>query len=567
MVADGEKPGQNARFKRKGKTRRERLLQARRRGFTISFNSEALNMSFSPSNAVRDVRDDALPDSMNALAASIEVGRPGSFAALGNEFLTRLPATPVPDPYFMAISREMAASLGFDASLAAGPEQAAFAAYFAGNPTRDWPAAALPYAAVYSGHQFGVWAGQLGDGRALTLGEAEHGGARFEVQLKGAGRTPYSRMGDGRAVLRSSIREFLCSEAMHHLGIPTTRALTLIGSDLPVRRETIETAAIVTRVAPTFVRFGHFEHFYSNDRVGELKALADHVIDRFYPQCKDADDPYLALLDEAIRTTADLLVEWQGVGFCHGVMNTDNMSILGLTIDYGPFGFMDAFNAHHICNHSDTQGRYSYSRQPQVAYWNLFCLAQALVPLMGANLPEEGRAERVVEEAQKVMEHYKTRFGPALEAKMRAKLGLEVEHPDDAKLANALFEVMHANRADFTLTFRHLAKLHETDAPVRDLFLDRAAFDAWAVQYRERLALESRDDAARAEAMNRVNPKYVLRNHLAENAIKAAAQKDFSEVARLLDVLRHPYDEQPQYEAYAGLPPDWASDLEVSCSS
>jgi serine/tyrosine/threonine adenylyltransferase len=526
-------------------------------------------MSFSPSNAVRAARDDTL--SVNTLAHAIRVAEPGSFAALGTDFLTRLPASPVPDPYLVAISRECAASLGFDASLALGDERDAFAAYFAGNPTRDWPPEALPYAAVYSGHQFGVWAGQLGDGRALTLGEVEHDGARLEVQLKGAGRTPYSRMGDGRAVLRSSIREFLCSEAMHHLGIPTTRALAIVGSELPVRRESIETSAIVTRVAPSFVRFGHFEHFYSGDRIEHLRALADHVIDRFYPHCHDADDPYLALLDEAVRATADLIVEWQGVGFCHGVMNTDNMSILGLTIDYGPFGFMDGFNAHHVCNHSDTQGRYSYGRQPQVAYWNLFCLAQALVPLMGGHLPEEGRAEKVVEEAQKVMEHYRTRFGPALEAKMRAKLGLEIEHADDAKLANELFEVMHNNRADFTLTFRNLSKLSKRDAsldaPVRDLFLDRAAFDAWAARYRERLSMESRDDASRAGAMNRVNPKYVLRNHLAEQAIRQAADKDFSEVARLLEVLRHPYDEQPEHEAYAGLPPDWASDLEVSCSS
>jgi serine/tyrosine/threonine adenylyltransferase len=551
---------------------REARLQARKRGFTISFNSEALNMSFSPSNAVRAARDE--PRSMDALAASIQLGRPGSFAALGNAFLTRLPATPVPDPHLVAISREVAESLGFDAELAEGDEKARFAAYFAGNPTRDWPADALPYAAVYSGHQFGVWAGQLGDGRALTLGEVEQDGARLEVQLKGAGRTPYSRMGDGRAVLRSSIREFLCSEAMHHLGIPTTRALAIVGSDLPVRRESIETSAIVTRVAPSFVRFGHFEHFYSNDRVDALKALADHIIERFYPHCREADDPYLALLDQAVRTTATLMADWQGVGFCHGVMNTDNMSILGLTIDYGPFGFMDGFNAHHVCNHSDTQGRYSYARQPQVGYWNLFCLAQALVPLFGANLPEEGRAERVVQEAQKVLERYKTYFAPALEAKMRAKLGLEVQREGDDTLANALFEIMHANRADFTLTFRNLAKLSKSgsgdetrDAPVRDLFLDRAAFDAWAVQYRERLSHEARNDTARAEAMNRVNPKYVLRNHLAENAIRRASERDFSEVARLLDVLRRPYDEQPENEAYAGLPPEWASDLEVSCSS
>ncbi|MDR5750628.1 MULTISPECIES: protein adenylyltransferase SelO family protein [unclassified Caballeronia] len=523
-------------------------------------------MSFSPSNALHAEPGDAL--SMDEVAAAIDIDRADAFAQLGTRFLTRLPAAPVPDPYLVAVSVDAARQLGIDPAVAHEP---AFAEFFAGNPSRDWPADKLPYATVYSGHQFGVWAGQLGDGRAIGLGEIESAGRRFELQLKGAGRTPYSRMGDGRAVLRSSIREFLCSEAMHHLGIPTTRALTVIGSDLPVRRESTETSAIVTRVSESFVRFGHFEHFYSNDRVDDLKALADHVIDRFYPRCREADDPYLALLGEVMNRTADLMADWQAVGFCHGVMNTDNMSILGLTIDYGPFGFMDGFNAHHVCNHSDTQGRYSYSRQPQVGYWNLFCLAQALVPLFGQQYPEEGRAERVIEDAQRVLEGFKTRFAPALEARFRAKLGLTDAREGDEKLANALLEVMHANRADFTLTFRNLAKLSKadasSDAPVRDLFLDRAAFDAWAAQYRARLSQEQQSDEQRAAAMNRVNPKYVLRNHLAEQAIRQAKEKDFSEVERLLRVLSRPFDEQPEFDAYAGLPPDWASDLEVSCSS
>ncbi|SAK57852.1 hypothetical protein AWB81_01657 [Caballeronia arationis] len=523
-------------------------------------------MSFSPSNALQAEPGDAL--SMDEVTAAIDIDRPDAFVQLGTRFLTRLPAAPVPDPYLVAVSADAARQLGIDPALAHEP---AFAEFFAGNPTRDWPAQKLPYATVYSGHQFGVWAGQLGDGRAIGLGEIESGGRRFELQLKGAGRTPYSRMGDGRAVLRSSIREFLCSEAMHHLGIPTTRALTVIGSDLPVRRESIETSAIVTRVSESFVRFGHFEHFYSNDRVDDLKALADHVIDRFYPQCCEADDPYLALLGEVMNRTADLMADWQAVGFCHGVMNTDNMSILGLTIDYGPFGFIDGFNAHHVCNHSDTQGRYAYSRQPQVGYWNLFCLAQALVPLFGQQYPEEGRAERVIEDAQRVLEGFKTRFAPALEARFRAKLGLTDPREGDEKLANALLEVMHANRADFTLTFRNLAKMSKadasSDAPVRDLFVDRAAFDTWAADYRKRLADDSRSDEERAAAMNRVNPKYVLRNHLAEQAIRQAKEKDFSEVERLLHVLSRPFDEQPEFHAYAGLPPDWASDLEVSCSS
>ncbi|MGF6411008.1 protein adenylyltransferase SelO [Paraburkholderia sp. MM5482-R1] len=518
-------------------------------------------MSFSPSFAGLSA---ALTDLSNTLATPPA----NAFARLGGTFLTRLPAAPLDAPYLVGFSAETAARLGMPEGIERDP---GFIELFCGNATRDWPADTLPYASVYSGHQFGVWAGQLGDGRALGLGELEHDGERNELQLKGAGRTPYSRMGDGRAVLRSSIREYLCSEAMHHLGIPTTRALCVIGSDQPVRRETIETAAVVTRVAPSFVRFGHFEHFYANDRVDALRALADHVVERFYPHCKEADDPYLALLAEAVRSTADLMVDWQGVGFCHGVMNTDNMSILGLTIDYGPFGFMDGFDAGHICNHSDTQGRYAYRLQPQIAYWNLFCLAQGLLPLFGEKHDESVRADKAVEDAQHVLAGFKDRFAPALENRMRAKLGLEQARDGDDALVNRLFEVMHANRADFTLTFRNLARLSKHDAsgdtPVRDLFLDRVAFDAWANDYRARLAEESRDDVARAIAMNRVNPKFVLRNHLAETAIQRAKEKDFSEVERLAAVLRHPFDEQPEYASYAGLPPDWANSLEVSCSS
>ena len=240
-----------------------------------------------------------------------------------------------------------------------------------------------PLASVYSGHQFGVWAGQLGDGRALWLGEVDTAAGPLEIQLKGAGLTPYSRMGDGRAVLRSSIREFLCSEAMHALGMPTTRALCVTGSALPVRREEIETAAVLTRVAPSFIRFGHFEHFASQERDAELRRLADFVIEHHYPACREAANPYAALLAAVAARTATLMAQWQAVGFCHGVMNTDNMSILGLTIDYGPFGFLDAFDPGHICNHSDHEGRYAWARQPNVALWNLHALAQALLPLIG----------------------------------------------------------------------------------------------------------------------------------------------------------------------------------------
>jgi uncharacterized protein YdiU (UPF0061 family) len=503
-----------------------------------------------------------------SLAAALGAERAASFASLGSAFYTRLPASPLRDPYLVGFSSDAAALLGLDASIT---DNAGFAAFFSGNPTREWPEQALPYASVYSGHQFGVWAGQLGDGRALSLGELEHDGARHELQLKGSGRTPYSRMGDGRAVLRSSIREFLCSEAMHHLGIPTTRALCVIGSDESVRREEMETAAVVTRISPSFVRFGHFEHFYSADRIDELRALADHVIERFYPTCREAKDPYLALLDAVAVRTAELVAQWQTVGFCHGVMNTDNMSILGLTIDYGPFGFIDGFDALHVCNHSDTHGRYAYRMQPQIAYWNCFCLAQSLLPLIGAQHDEAVRSERSVAEAQQALESFKKHFAPALARRLRDKLGLAQEQPGDDALANRLMELMHANRADFTLAFRRLADVskHDAseDAPVRDLFLDRDAFDRWAVDYRARLAADPRDDAARREAMNQVNPKYVLRNHLAETAIQRAKEKDFSELERLAAVLRRPFDEQPEFESYAALPPDWASTLSVSCSS
>ncbi|MEK6348770.1 MAG: YdiU family protein [Burkholderia sp.] len=505
------------------------------------------------------------------LAASLAAPRDDAFLSLGPAFLTRLPAAPLPEPYVVGFSDEVARELGLDPAIRDLP---GFAALFSGNPTRDWPAEALPYATVYSGHQFGVWAGQLGDGRALTVGEIEHDGRRFELQLKGAGRTPYSRMGDGRAVLRSSIREFLCSEAMHHLGIPTTRALAVTGSDQTVIRETVETAAVVTRVAESFVRFGHFEHFFSNDRPDLLKQLTDQVIDRFYPACRDAEDPYLALLDAVVQRTAAMVAQWQAVGFCHGVMNTDNMSILGLTLDYGPFGFVDGFDANHICNHTDQQGRYAYRMQPRIAHWNCFCLAQALLPLIGQHrtgLDDDPRTERAVEDAQAVLSRFAEVFGPALERAMRAKLGLALELEGDAALANQLLEIMNGSRADFTLTFRRLAQLskHDAshDAPVRDLFIDRAAFDGWAEQYRARLAAETRDDAERAAAMNRVNPKFVLRNHLAETAIRRAAEKDYAEVERLAQILRRPFDEQPEHEAYAALPPDWATTLEVSCSS
>jgi len=507
-----------------------------------------------PAGAPRNVR-------MEALAFD------NSFARLTPSFFTRLDPVPLPDPYQVAASPSAAALIGLDPGELVRPE---FAEVFAGNRRL---AGTEPLAAVYAGHQFGVWAGRLGDGRALLLGEAIGPDGRcWELQLKGSGKTPYSRMGDGRAVLRSSIREFLCSEAMAALGIPTTRALAIVGSDQPVFRETVETAAVVTRMSPSFVRFGSFEYFAHFDRHAELRALTDYVIERFYPACRAAShrDTVCALLAEVSRRTGRLIAAWQSVGFCHGVMNTDNMSILGLTIDYGPFGFLDGFDAQHICNHSDDSGRYAYAMQPRIGEWNCFALGQALLPLIGD-----------VESAQQALAEYRPAFEAEFERLLRAKLGLSAQRDDDPALFERMFEAMQASRVDFTLFFRSLSRVRAADAagdePVRDLFVDRAACDAWLALYRGRLQAEGSNDAQRAAAMNRVNPRFVLRNHLAELAIRRArgetddgtpgGRRDYAEVARLLDVLSRPFDEQPEHASYAAPPPDWASHLSVSCSS
>lgn len=492
-----------------------------------------------------------LPAESVTPTADIGLAWKHGFAALGPDFFTELRPTPLPTPHWVGTSTAVAQLIGLNADWLQRDE--ALQA-FTGNTQL---AGSRPLASVYSGHQFGVWAGQLGDGRAILLGETAAG---LEIQLKGAGRTPYSRMGDGRAVLRSSIREFLCSEAMHGLGIPTSRALCITGSPAPVRREEVETASVVTRVAPSFVRFGHFEHFAANDLQAKLKTLADYVIDRYYPECRDTRDfggnAYAALLQAVSERTAHLMAQWQGVGFCHGVMNTDNMSILGLTIDYGPFQFLDAFVPGHVCNHSDNQGRYAYNRQPNVAYWNLFCLAQALLPLIGD--PELAKG---------ALESYKTVFPEAFMARMRSKLGLAQAREKDAELIDGILVLLAQNAVDYTIFWRRLSHaVQQNDfGPVRDLFADRNAFDGWLLSYSELLTLENK--ALAANLMLKTNPKFVLRNHLGEQAIRAAKLGDFSELQTLQRLLEHPFDEHPGHDAYAAFPPDWASSIEISCSS
>lgn len=482
-----------------------------------------------------------------------------SFAALPAAFYTRLEPQALNNPRLLHANTEAAALIGLDPAVLHTPE---FLRVFSG-------AEPLPggdtLAAVYSGHQFGVWAGQLGDGRAHLLGEIQGPEGAWELQLKGAGKTPYSRMGDGRAVLRSSVREYLASEAMHGLGIPTTRALALVASDDPVWRETVETAAIVTRMSPSFVRFGSFEHWSSRRQPELLKALADYVIDRYYPECRaapageprDETAPYMRLLREVTRRTALLMADWQAVGFCHGVMNTDNMSIMGLTLDYGPYGFMDGFRLAHVCNHSDSEGRYSWNRQPSVALWNLYRLGGSLHTLV-----------QDVDALRAVLDEFEGVFTQAFHERMGAKLGLAAWRPADEPLLDDLLKLMDANQADFTLTWRRLADavLGER-APFQDLFIDRAAASDWLDRLLARHAEDGRAAAEVAAAMNRVNPLYVLRNHLAEEAIRAAKAGDATEIGTLMTLLRDPFTARAGCEKYAGLPPDWANGIEVSCSS
>ena len=485
----------------------------------------------------------------------IELTWRNSFHELGSDFYTLVPPQPLPAPYWVGRSNALARELDLSESWLNSVDMLEA---LSGNRSI---AGTEPLASVYSGHQFGQWAGQLGDGRAILLGETTHG---MELQLKGAGLTPYSRMGDGRAVLRSSIREFLCSEAMHGLGIASTRALCVTGSDAPVRRETTETAAVLTRVAPSFVRFGHFEHFSSSGQHDQLKALADYIIDRFYPECRSDrrfdGNAYATLLERVSERTAIMVAHWQAIGFCHGVMNTDNMSILGLTIDYGPFQFLDVFNPGHICNHSDTQGRYAFNQQPRIAYWNLFCLGQALLPLIGEQ-----------ELAMAALESYKSVFPATFEKLMRAKLGLldldETATATDRVLIEGVLQLLAKDRVDYTIFWRRLSHASAgTDTqPVRDLFLDRAAADAWLARYSARLAHLPRQRVT--ESMLATNPKFVLRNHLGEQAIRAAKEKDFSQVSTLLMLLESPFEEHSAFDEYANFPPDWASHIEISCSS
>ena len=498
---------------------------------------------------------------------------------------SRVQPTKVAQPQLVAYAWEVAEELGLSRAFCESDD---FLHIFSGNRVLD---SMDPYAMCYGGHQFGNWAGQLGDGRAINLGEIiGPTGKRWVVQLKGAGLTPYSRSADGLAVLRSSIREFLCSEAMHHLGVPTTRALSLVSTGEHVIRDMFydgnpkpEPGAVVCRVAPSFVRFGNFQIFAARGEIDVLQQLVDYTIRTDFPHLGEPSRAtYLAWFEEICRTTAQMIVHWLRVGFVHGVMNTDNMSILGLTIDYGPYGWLENYDPNWTPNTTDAAGhRYAFGKQPQIAHWNLVQLANALYPLIE-------QTEPLVE----ALNSYGQEFEPCWQAMMAHKLGLQAFKPDlDDTLFGGLLEILQLAETDMTIFYRRLASL-DLDAKPADA-IDDATFiepllDAyyvpeqltpettariavWLRRYHDRVREDGTDDETRRKRMNAVNPKYVLRNYLAQLAIDKAEQGDPSMVHDLLELLRHPYDEQPDKEAYAQKRPDWARQRPgcsmLSCSS
>ena len=492
--------------------------------------------------------------------------------------------TAVSHPKLIGWSESLASDLGISRPL---PEELISIDILSGNQILS---GMRPYASRYGGHQFGQWAGQLGDGRAITLGESLLTGGRFEFQLKGAGPTPYSRRADGRAVLRSSLREFLCSEAMHFLGVPTTRALSLVLTGDPVVRDLFydgnpkaEPGAIVCRVSPSFLRFGHFQILAAQGEIDLLKSMADFLITDHYPHIELTDpDTYGKLLDEISRGTAEMIAHWMRVGFVHGVMNTDNMSALGLTIDYGPYGWLESYDPQWTPNTTDAQGRrYRYGNQPDIALWNLMRLCEALYPL----IQDEARLHQS-------LDLYKETFDKSHTQMLSQKIGLsEVKSTENKNLANDLFQLLELTETDFTIFFRTLCDWKVQDSSVEkhrgEEFLKHIApsfyspeslsanmrdqWASWSQRYTEQIRREGAPDEERSRSMKKANPKYVLRNYLAQNAITAAEKGDFSLMERLLRVLQTPYDEQPAEIDLAAKRPEWARNAPgcsaLSCSS
>lgn len=480
------------------------------------------------------------------------------FIRLGSGYSSVVTPNPPEEPRLVGFNQAAASLIGIDAEMAQQPD---FLRYFSGQvqiPGSD------PIAMCYSGHQFGHYVSELGDGRAILLAQVrDRHNESWDLQLKGAGLTPYSRDGDGRAVLRSTIREYLCGEAMHGLGIPTTRSLCLFESDEEVYREQIETGAMLVRMSPSHVRFGSFEYFYHSHQFQKLKPLADHVIHEHYPELEGQPDQYLQWLSQVIHRTARMIAQWQSVGFSHGVMNTDNMSVLGLTLDYGPYGFLDTYDPGYICNHSDHSGRYAFNQQPSVGLWNLSCFAQAILPLL-SDEPEEAGQQAISQ-----LDQYHDIYRQEFLSLMRLKIGLKESDAVDQPLIDRLLKLLSTNQVDYSIFFRSLSTFLPEDqtSVLRDQFVDREAFDGWAGDYRQRLLQEKRDHQERQRQMDATNPAIILRNYIAQEVIQASEAGDHQLLNSLLPVLQNPYDVPPEFERYRGLPPEWASRLSVSCSS
>lgn len=471
-----------------------------------------------------------------------------TYRKLPEEFYQLVSPEGFKNPHLVAFNPDAAELVDLDPGEGGTPE---FLDYFSG---RELLPGSEPLAMYYTGHQFGVYNPDIGDGRAILLGEVRNDrGEKWDLHLKGSGRTRYSRVFDGRAVLRSTIREYLCSEAMHALGIPTTRALCIIGSDEKVEREKAERGAMMLRMSPSHLRFGSFEAFHYTGREDLLKILTDYTISEHFPEIDEGANKFIFFLKEVVDRTARLIALWQAAGFTHGVMNTDNMSVLGLTIDYGPYGFMEAYDPEYTPNHSDNFGRYSYDNQPGIAFWNLGKLGGALSSL----IPRE--------EAMEVISEFKSSYSGYYLERMRKKIGLKMLKENDADLVKSFLEIMRDENADFTNTFRALGDFSCEDESNGEF--DEGVYKEWAGRYRARLKDERSIDKERKKSMDSVNPKFILRNSLAEKAIrKAEDEGDYSEIERLLHILKKPYSEQPGFEDYAE-PSQDGMNLVISCSS
>lgn len=466
-----------------------------------------------------------------------------SYLELDPVFYDRVNPTPLHQPYLISHNPEAAKLISLDA------EEAQTQTYLDFVNGEKLLEGSQPFSMCYAGHQFGHYVPRLGDGRAINLGETQG----WNLQLKGAGQTLYSRHGDGRAVMRSSIREYLMSEAMYALGIPTTRALALIGSDERVARARWEKGAIVLRMSPSWIRFGSFEYFYYTKQHDKLKALADYVLAQSFAHLKDKEDAYFLMYEEVVAATAELMAHWQSVGFNHGVMNTDNMSIASLTIDYGPYAFLDAYDFNYVCNHTDEEGRYAFGNQPPVAYWNLSMLGRALSPIINI--------ERMEEALQSFSEHFTKKY---LEL-MRAKLGLQKQDTNDPRLVEDLLGIMDSQKIDYTSFFRTLSHYNGNRSDLLALCVLQTPMGEWLDNYDKRLKLEK--ESNRNEKMLRTNPKYILKNYILQEAIEKAEEGDVSLVNDLLKLAQNPYGEHSAFERYAKRTPSEHQNLKLSCSS